>query len=100
MTDVSEVDVHQATALIANGAVLLDVREPEEWAAGHAPDAVHVPLGALSPATVPEGRLVVICHVGGRSAYATAVLCANGYDAVNVAGGMAAWEAAGLPVTT
>ena len=85
------------------GAVLLDVREPHEWEAGHAPDAVHVPLMQV-PARLeelPRDRPVdVVCHFGGRSAQATAFLRAHGVDARNVDGGMDAWERAGLPVVT
>ncbi|AFR07060.1 rhodanese-like domain-containing protein [Nocardiopsis alba] len=84
---------------IPEGAYLLDVREPAEWSAGHAPDAVHIPLGTLGEraAEVPQGRKVyVVCRSGGRSAQATMALGQAGWDAVNVAGGMRAWEAAGF----
>jgi rhodanese-related sulfurtransferase len=83
---------------------LLDVREDDEWTAGHAPQAVHVPLHELPDrlAEVQEWsagrRLSVICRVGSRSAQATAFLLASGVDARNVDGGMLAWQAAGLPV--
>lgn len=81
-------------------ALLLDVREPEEWAAGRAPTARHMPLGRLDPAALPAGRRVLcICRSGGRSAKATEVLRAAGFEAFNVAGGMQAWVAAGLTVT-
>jgi rhodanese-related sulfurtransferase len=81
--------------------VLLDVRELDEWAAGRAPNAVHIPLYELPGrlAEVPQGRpLSVVCRVGSRSAQATAWLLAQGIDARNVAGGMLAWAALGLPV--
>ncbi|MFJ7020450.1 rhodanese-like domain-containing protein [Streptomyces sp. NPDC101117] len=84
-------------------AVLLDVREKSEWTAGHAPDAVHVPLtelvagGALP--TEAEGRpLVVICRSGHRSQRAAKLLAGRGARAVDVQGGMNAWAAAGFPV--
>ncbi|MFI0898457.1 rhodanese-like domain-containing protein [Streptomyces sp. NPDC020983] len=84
-------------------ALLLDVREAEEWAAGHAPGAVHAPLsgltagGALPPAA--QGRpLAVICRSGHRSQYAATLLAQQGADAVDVEGGMNAWVAAGYPV--
>ncbi len=81
------------------GAVLLDVREDDEWAEAHAPDAVHIPMGRLTPDTLPEGRPVYcICRSGNRSARVVDVLTAAGIDARNVAGGMQAWVAAGLPV--
>ncbi|HVV29604.1 MAG TPA: rhodanese-like domain-containing protein [Mycobacteriales bacterium] len=83
------------------GSFLLDVREDDEWAAGHAPQAVHIPLGELVARIdeVPRDRQVVaVCHSGGRSARATAFLCSQGVDAVNFAGGMLAWAAAGAPM--
>ena len=83
----------------ADGHALVDVREPHEWAAGHAPDAVHVPLGELHPDRLPAAeRVLCICRSGARSAQAVAVLRNAGYDAVNVEGGMKAWHADGLPV--
>jgi rhodanese-related sulfurtransferase len=89
-------------------AVLLDVREPDEWQAGHIEGALHIPLADL-PARVGElpreghtvgdhavPRLVVtICRSGVRSARAAGWLTQNGYDAVNLDGGMGAWVAAG-----
>lgn len=95
---VPTVTVHDAHAA-ADDVLLLDVREPEEWAAGRAPGAHHVPLGRLDPSALPAGRRVLcICRSGGRSARATEVLRAAGFEAYNVAGGMQAWVAAGLHV--
>lgn len=92
------VDV-EAAATRRRGVLLLDVREADEWRSGHAPGAVHVPLGQLDPARLPEADTVyVICRSGNRSAMATQVLLAAGVDAHNVAGGMGAWARAGLPV--
>jgi rhodanese-related sulfurtransferase len=85
------------------GAYLLDVREPEEWVAGHAPDATHVPLGQLVARLdeVPADRdVVVVCRSGVRSAQATAYLNQVGRRAVNLDGGMHAWEAAGRPMVS
>lgn len=99
--DRSEVSVSEVPALLDQGAVLLDVREPHEWTAGHAAAATHVPLHALSPDNVPDGApLLVVCHLGGRSAMATSALRRAGYAAVNVTGGMEAWQQAGMPVVT
>lgn len=95
---VSELDPGQP---VPAGHVLLDVREQEEWDAGHAPGALHIPLGEL-PARIdelPEEDLLVVCRSGGRSLRATAWLNRSGYDARNLDGGMKAWAAAGLPVT-
>lgn len=85
---------------------VLDVREEHEWIAGHAPDAVHVPLGQLPArqaevaAAAGSGQLLVVCHLGGRSARATDFLVAAGVDAVNLAGGMQQWAAAGRPLVS
>ncbi|HET9138031.1 rhodanese-like domain-containing protein [Actinophytocola sp.] len=82
---------------------LLDVREPDEWAAGHAPNAVHIPMGELAErlAELPaEGNVYVVCRGGGRSSRATAYLNANGWDATNVDGGMKSWHAAGRPMVS
>ncbi len=82
-------------------AVLLDVREDDEWAAGHAPDAQHVPMNEVPGrlAEIPEaGPLYVICRSGGRSARVTGYLVQQGRSAVNVEGGMQAWAAQGRPL--
>lgn len=100
-TAASDVDPLEARALVASGAVLVDVREPGEWRAGHADAAMHVPLGSLATsygALPHDRRLVVVCRSGNRSAKATRALRAAGFDAVNLAGGMSAWLSAGLPV--
>jgi rhodanese-related sulfurtransferase len=92
---------------VPDDGVVLDVREPDEWSQGHIPGARHVPMNsvpataAYEPQTVPaDERIYVVCHVGGRSAQVTAWLRRQGYDAVNVAGGMDRWAQAGLPVVT
>jgi rhodanese-related sulfurtransferase len=100
-TATSSVDAVEARELQRAGAVIVDVRETTEWDAGHAPKAEHHPLGRLSSSMgrLPEGRtLVVVCRSGNRSARATKLLAKAGLDAVNLAGGMSAWKAAGLPV--
>lgn len=97
-SDLPTVDAAEALRLVCDGAVLLDVREPAEWDAGHAPDAQHVPLGALPTsgfAPAPGSRVLVICRSGNRSKSATAHLISLGIDAWNVAGGMGAWQASG-----
>ncbi len=83
-------------------AVLVDVREQDEWDAGHAPDAVHIPMGELPDrlGELPEGDVHVVCRSGGRSARASAWLQQNGVDAVDVAGGMGAWLEAGRPLVS
>ncbi|MBV2356068.1 rhodanese-like domain-containing protein [Streptomyces sp. J2-1] len=92
---------------LKDGDFLLDVREDDEWAAGHAGGALHIPMsdfvaryGELTEAAPQDGRVFVICRSGGRSAQVTMYLAQQGIDAVNVAGGMQVWEAAGRPVVT
>lgn len=82
-------------------AALLDVRESDEWAAGHAPGATHLPMSELTGRMdeLPGGDpLYVICRSGGRSARVVAYLSAQGHPAVNVAGGMQAWARQGREV--
>lgn len=82
---------------------LLDVREDDEWTAGHAPGAVHIPLGELGgrAGQVPKDRPVyVICRAGSRSAYAAQALGAGGWDVTNVSDGMQGWESAGRPMVS
>jgi len=89
-------------ALLDAGALVLDVREPHEWRAGHAPKARHIPLGELPQrlSEVPANRIVVtVCRSGMRSRQAAALLAREGRQVTNLAGGMHAWARAGLPVT-
>jgi rhodanese-related sulfurtransferase len=103
LTEIAEIAVADVGPVLDAGAVLLDVREPEEWEAGHAPGARHVPLGEL-PERMGElegvGRIVVICRSGHRSGLATEWLSSAGYDAVNLTGGMQEWAQAGRVVET
>ena len=95
---VPHVDGGSARALVSEGAVLLDVREKDEWNAGHAPQASHLPLGRIAdaPRKVKAGKkVVVVCRSGNRSRQATKALLGMGYDAINLSGGMGAWAAAG-----
>ena len=83
------------------GALLLDVRERNEWQTGHAPQAMHLALGQLEEhlAELPVDRLIVaVCRSGRRSAMAADLLSRRGYRVANLTGGMTAWAAAGLPV--
>lgn len=95
------VTVAEVADELPDATTLLDVREDDEWAAGHAPEALHIPLGDLAArlGELPaDNSLYVVCRGGGRSARATAFLNANGWDATNVDGGMRAWAAAGKPM--
>jgi rhodanese-related sulfurtransferase len=84
-------------------AVLVDVREQDEWTAGHAPGARHIPLGEVG---VRHGEIprdcdvYVICRSGARSARAAQALAGGGWTTRNVADGMQGWQAAGRPVVT
>jgi rhodanese-related sulfurtransferase len=83
------------------GVYLLDVREDDEWVAGHAPEAIHVRLGELGARLdeLPQDREVyVICRTGNRSGYATQALLGGGLHAINVADGMTGWAVAGRPM--
>ena len=98
---ISEVSATTAHRLAAEGHRILDVREDDEWAAGHIAGAVHVPLMQI-PARHAEldadADWLCVCKVGGRSFQATAYLARLGLRIANVGGGMDAWAAAGLPV--
>jgi rhodanese-related sulfurtransferase len=92
-----------SAADVAGDAFLLDVREPEEWVAGHAPTAVHLPMGSVVAqlADVPTDReVVVVCRSGVRSAQVTGYLNRVGRRALNLDGGMQAWAAAGRPMVS
>lgn len=101
-TQVTDIDPENAAAQAAAGHVLLiDVREDDEWEAGHLADATHIPLGRLDPADIPTGRPVVtVCRSGGRAGKAAEKLAGAGRQVSNLTGGMNAVAAAGLPVVT
>ncbi|MBI5006488.1 MAG: rhodanese-like domain-containing protein [Nitrosomonadales bacterium] len=102
---VQGIDVKQAQSMVsAQGALLLDVREPAEYAAIHAPNAKLVSLGEVGLRlkeldAYKDKPVAVICRSGRRSAKAVAILQEAGFTQVsNVQGGMQAWEQAGLEV--
>ena len=85
-------------------AYLLDVREPDEWTAGHAPGAHHLPMMEV-PARIAEipgdVEVVVVCRSGGRSGQVVSYLMGNGWDNVrNLDGGMQAWAGHGRDVVS
>lgn len=96
---VPHIDVDAAAA--RTDTVLLDVRGPDEWRAGHAPTAISIPMDEV-PARIGDldsaRPVVCVCRSGNRSGRVTAFLRSQGVDAVNMAGGMQAWSLAGLPV--
>ncbi len=89
-------------AAVPADAALLDVREQDEWDAGHVDGALHIPLGQVIArlGELPDEKLYVLCRVGGRSAQVVQYLVQQGRDAVNVDGGMYAWQDAGRPMVS
>jgi len=84
--------------MIEGGALLIDIREPDEWLAGHAPMAMHIPMGDLGArfgSLDPAAPVILICRSGRRSDHAVGALVRAGYNAINLAGGMQAWQQAG-----
>ena len=102
MTGIPTVAISGVPDPLPDGLHVLDVREPEEWRAGHIDGALHIPLrdlpGRLSD--VPDGQTLVVCKVGGRSSQAAAYLLRQGHDVVNLDGGMLDWEGAGRPMVS
>ncbi len=102
-SQVPSVAVPDLPAELPSNAVLLDVREQDEWDAGHAPGAQHIPMSELAgrleelPA---DQEVLVVCRSGGRSARVTANHNAHRWDARNVDGGMQSWQAAGRDLTS
>ncbi len=99
-----ETDLADLVRAHAEGAAVVDVREPREYAEGHVPGAVNIPLSQL-PARAGQvpgggGRVFLLCAGGTRSKAATKVLRATGADAVSVRGGTRGWIQAGHPVTS
>jgi rhodanese-related sulfurtransferase len=96
-----EVTIDDLSQALDQGATVVDVREPGEYAEGHVPGVVHIPMGHL-PARVDEldrnQPVYVICASGNRSSAMTDFLTSAGFDAASVAGGTAAWTRAGRPV--
>ena len=101
--EVTEVEVADVPVTFDDSVVLLDVREDDEWARGHAAGAQHIPMGDV-PARMGEldgeAKLFVVCHAGGRSLRVAQYLARNGYEPINVNGGMLAWAGAGRSVVT
>ncbi len=98
-----ETDIDTLAAAHAAGAVVLDVRQPDEYVEAHVPGAVLIPLGELAgrQSEIPGGDpLYVICAAGGRSMTAASALIGAGYPAISVAGGTNGWIAAGHPVVS
>ena len=104
--NITEISPQDAAAKLSNGAaVVVDVRDKDEWDEGHIPGATHMSRGTIKldiEEKVPDPNATVICHCGGggRSALAAETLQKMGYKNVrSMAGGLKAWKAAGLPTT-
>lgn len=100
MSDIPTVTVSE----LPDDVLMVDVREPDEWAAGHAPGAVHIPMGDV-PARIDElpatdDSLAVVCRSGGRSGRVVQWLVQQGFDVVNVEGGMQSWARSGKPLAS
>ncbi len=106
LSGIEEADTLKATRLFNDDALVLDVREDKEYAAGHIPKAKHIPLGQLGGRMkeldkFKDKPILVTCRSGNRSAHACRMLKKAGFENVyNQAGGIIAWERANLPVTT
>jgi rhodanese-related sulfurtransferase len=102
MPEIPSVTVDGVPDPIPDDVTVLDVREPVEWQHGHIDGAVHIPLMELGERLreVPEGRTLVVCQVGGRSAQAVAYLNQRGHEAFNLHGGMIDWADAGRPMVS
>jgi rhodanese-related sulfurtransferase len=101
MPAVRSVSVAELKALVEQGAQVVDVREPWEYAEGHVPGARLVPLAEVPTLVgqLPEGEPVyLVCAVGARSGRAAQFLAQHGVEAVNVLGGTGEWAAAGYPL--
>lgn len=99
VTDLSPDDV--AAGLAGDTMLIVDVREPHEWAMARIPDAVNLPLSSFDPRDIPDPggrRVVFLCAGGVRSVQASQIAQGHGlpYDA-HLAGGLKAWAMAGLP---
>lgn len=100
---IPEVTTAELEAALAAGARLVDVRETDEYEAGHVPGAVHVPLGTVPDhvdAFRGDGPTYVICKVGGRSMKACEYVAQHGIEVINVAGGTLDWVNGGRAVVT
>ncbi len=101
---VQEISVNDLVDLVESGSLVIDVREPDEYASGHIPGAILVPLSTVlqnSGEFLSEDTVFVVCRSGGRSMQACEVLHDNGIvNVVNVAGGTMGWISLGNEVVT
>ena len=98
-----QVDVAQVATALEHGSVVIDVREAREYAAGHVPGALNLPMSRLAARLDELDRaapVYVICGSGNRSGAMTDLLVAQGFDAIDVRGGTSAWADSGRAVET
>ena len=107
MNDVEQIDVQTIAAWVDAGeAVIIDVRESQEHAMMHVPGSLHIPMSDFNPGALPKisdnHHLVFMCAVGQRSQAVASQLLAGNYisSAVNMVGGIQAWQIAGFPVSS
>jgi len=97
---ITEIDVDELAARLDGGARLIDVRQPDEFTAGHIPGATLVPLAEVPErldAFSPTETNYLVCRSGARSMRAAELLADRGFDVVNVIGGTLAWQDSGRP---
>jgi rhodanese-related sulfurtransferase len=96
---VPSVQPSEVAARVAEGWMLLDVRTDDEWADGRIAGSVHIPMDQLMQRLDEvDDRVVCVCAVGARSARVAQFLNGQGYEAVNLDGGLYAWASGGLPI--
>jgi rhodanese-related sulfurtransferase len=92
------IEVSAARTRQRAGELIIDVREPADYAKGHIAGAVNIPIGRLADAELPDGPIMTACGGGGRAGRAAAALGEAGREAYSIKGGTRAWEAAGMPI--
>lgn len=90
-TKVPSIKTIELEQLLGSKPKIIDVREPYEYKEGHIPNAINVPLGKISTYQ-PTEKVYLICHSGARSQAASKQLQKQGFDVVNVTGGMMSWR--------
>ena len=103
MNGIPSVSVDQVPDPLPDGLVVVDVREPIEWAHGRIDGSVHIPMMELVERVgeIPnDGQVLVVCKVGARSARVAGYLVQSGYEAFNLDGGLLDWAAAGRPLVS
>jgi rhodanese-related sulfurtransferase len=96
--EIPTASVHGVPDPLPEGLLVLDVRQDDEWRAGHVAGSLHIPLMELGTRYVEiphAAQTLVVCRVGSRSSYAAGFLIQQGIDAINLEGGLVAWTGAG-----